>query len=253
MRLEGHHGGRKRVAGRIVAAAIHPSIGIARVGNSPDESFYGPEVTDPEPHPAGFYRDKDGALKRQSARFRIYGLNSAGVAVAELTAANAEITWTVHLANKKAAWYEFQMAQDIPDAKSAPLQMLRNITVSDRASLKIDPGPRRISGPNVGGGWEHTFDSGHFMGTRVYLGELCTDEAGRLVVLGGRGKSASRTGMRAVTFANNDGWYDDMSDGPVTATVTRRRRVAARSLPPGWWSRRRTTAPRRSRCAPCGT
>jgi hypothetical protein len=51
-------------------------------------------------------------LKRQSARFRIYGLDASGKPLAELTAANATITWTVHIANKKAAWYEFQLAQD---------------------------------------------------------------------------------------------------------------------------------------------
>src|ERR1044072_1655765 len=201
----------------IVRAAIHPSIGIARVGNSPDGCFYGPEVTYPLPHPPGFYRDGNGALNRQSARFRIYGLDAGGKPLAELTAANADITWTVHLANKKAAWYEFQLAQDIPEALSAPEQMLRNITVSDRASLAIDPGPRRISGPDVQGGPEHPFDTGRFMGTPVYLGELRTDADGRLVVLGGHGKSASHTGTRAVTFANNDGWHDDVSDGPVTA------------------------------------
>jgi hypothetical protein len=38
--------------------------------------------------------------------------------------------------------------------------------------------------------------------------------------LGGRGVSASFDGSRAVTFANNDGWHDDTSDGPVTAEVT---------------------------------
>jgi hypothetical protein len=66
----------------------------------------------------------------------------------------------------------------------------------------------------------------------VYLGELRTDEAGRLVVLGGRGKSASHTGERAITFANNDGWHDDVSDGPVTATVT----IGGTTLPvdPAW-------------------
>src|SRR3954463_9550687 len=107
----------------IVRAAIHPSIGIARVGNSPDGCFYGPEVTDPLPDPAGFYRDGSGALKRQSARFRVYGVDVNGKALAELTAANADIVWTVQLANKKAAWYEFQLAQDIPEALSAPEQM----------------------------------------------------------------------------------------------------------------------------------
>ena len=29
---------------RIVRAAIHPAIGIARVGNSPDEYYFGPEI-----------------------------------------------------------------------------------------------------------------------------------------------------------------------------------------------------------------
>ena len=216
----------------IVRAAIHPSIGIARIGNSPDDWFYGPEVTDPLPHPPGFYRDGNGALKRQSARFRIFGLDANGKPLAELTAANATITWTVHLANKKASWYEFQLAQDIPEALSAPEQMLRNITVGDRASLAIDPGPRSISGPDVHGGPQHSFGTGSFMGTQVYLGELRTDEAGRLVVLGGRGKSASHTGARAVTFANNDGWHDDASDGPVTAEVT----IGGTTLPvdPAW-------------------
>src|SRR5688572_10860302 len=70
---------------RIVKAAIYPPIGIARVGNSDDEYFLAPEVVDPLPEPPGFYRDGEGALKRQAARFRIYGLNAAGVAVRELT------------------------------------------------------------------------------------------------------------------------------------------------------------------------
>jgi hypothetical protein len=41
----------------IVRAAIHPSIGIARVGNSEHEYFIGPEVVEPLPKPTGFYRD----------------------------------------------------------------------------------------------------------------------------------------------------------------------------------------------------
>src|SRR6516165_1513097 len=89
---------------RIVRAAIYPAIGLARLGNSENEYFLAPEVTDPLPAPPGFYRDPTGALKRQSARFRVYGLNAAGRAVTELTADNAEIRWTVHLANKKSAW-----------------------------------------------------------------------------------------------------------------------------------------------------
>ena len=206
------------VATRIVKAAIHPAIGIARVGNSEEEYYLGPEVPDPLPAPSGSYRDGDGKLKREAARFRVYGLNAAGQAVAELNASNATVTWTVHLANRKASWYEFQIALDIPEAGDAPPSLLRNSSVSDRSSLTIDPGPRTITGPDVCGP-EHAFDSGRFVGKPVYLGELRTDDEGRLVVLGGRGVSASSTGARAVTFANNEDWHDDVSDGPVTATV----------------------------------
>ena len=44
---------------------------MARVGNSKEEFFLGPEVTHPAPAAAGFYKDASGALKRQAARFRI--------------------------------------------------------------------------------------------------------------------------------------------------------------------------------------
>jgi hypothetical protein len=201
---------------RIVKAAIHPSIGIARVGNSQNDYFLAPEVIEPIPQKPGFYRDAKGALKRQAVRFRVYGLNAAGVPVRELTASEASIEWEVHLANKKAAWYEFQLALDIPEAASAPPSMLRNPSVKNRADLTIDPGSRTIKGKKQSGA---KFDTGKFMGKKVYLGELRTDEEGRLIVLGGRGVSASYDKSKAVTFANNDAWHDDVSDGPVTATV----------------------------------
>jgi hypothetical protein len=200
---------------QIVSAAIYPPIGVCRVGNSQDEFFIGPEVTDPLPQQPVFYRDATGALKRQAARFRIYGLNANGNPVRELTASEATITWHVHLANKKSAWYQFQIALDIPEAASAPLSALRNASIADRWRLVIDPGPAHISGVNQNGAPL----SGQFMGIAVYLGELRTDDSGRLIVLGGRGVAASYDGSQAVTFANNDRWYDDISDGPVTAEV----------------------------------
>jgi hypothetical protein len=200
---------------QIVAAAIYPPIGVCRVGNSEMEFFIGPEVPDPLPQQPGFYRDASGALKRQAARFRIYGLNAEGIPVRELTAGEAAITWHVHLVNQKSAWYQFQIALDIPEADSAQPSLLRNATVADRQQLVINPGPATISGVDQNGAPL----SGQFMGRDVYLGELRTDEAGRLVVLGGRGVSASYDGTKAITFANNDGWYDDTSDGPVTAEV----------------------------------
>lgn len=201
----------------IVRAAIYPPIGVCRVGDSPEEFYIGPEVPNPPPAPPGFYRDTEGRLKREAARFRIYGLNGLGQPVRELTADDAKIEWRVELANHKAAWYEFQLALDIPEAADAPPSLLRNSTISDRASLRIEPGERKISGKDTSGK-KHRFE-GEFVGKEVYLGELRTDEAGRLIVLGGHGVSASYDGGKAVTFANNEGWHDDVSDGPVKAEV----------------------------------
>ncbi len=210
----------------IVRAAIHPGIGIARIGDSRDGWFVGPEVVEPEPQPPCFSRDGAGDLKRQAARFRVYGYNAAGEVVRELTAEDAEIRWTVHLANAKAAWYRFLMALDIPEAAGLrPPRRNAGVPVPERGALVIDPGPRSIAGIDVTGGADHAFDTGTFGTTSVDLGELRTDEAGRLLVLGGRGRSASPSGAPIFTpgdggsFANADGWFDDIADGPVTAEV----------------------------------
>ncbi len=203
----------------VVKAVIYPSIGIARVGNSPDEWFPGPETPDPMPLPPGAYRDTEGRLKRQAARFRVYGVNAKGEIVRELTgqADDTEIIWSAELANTKAAWYGFQLALDIPEAASAPPTVLRNPGVADRARLAITPGPRTVGGCNAK---PAAFDTGTFMGKTVYLGEIATDAEQRLIVLGGHGKSASYDGTWAITFGNNEGWHDDVADGPVTAKVT---------------------------------
>jgi len=212
----------------IVRAAIHPGIGVARLGNStePDGYYIGPEVTDPPLTKAGGTRDARGAIKRQAARFRIYGYNAAGEVVKEIDAGCAEIRWTAHLANRKAQWYQFQAALDIPDAVSMSVP-LRNASVKGaaRAGLAIDPGSRTISGRNTQGR-SYSFDTGKFQGVPVPLGELRTDEAGRLLVLGGHGHSGSPEGRPIYipadpnSFNNADGWYDDTSDGPVHAAVS---------------------------------
>lgn len=219
---------------RIVRAAVHPAIGVARVGDSAEGFVLAPEVDQPAPLPAGSYKDATGALKRQAVRFRVYGYNAAGEPVAELTADNADLRWTVHVANRKAAWYQFQLALDIPEAEQTEDSNLRNpkVPADRRDRLVIDPGPRSVRGRNRSGGPEHTFDTGTFLDRPVYLGELRTDESGRLLFLGGRGVSASATDTPADTFANNDGWHDDVSDGPVTAEVS----IDGRPVPvePGW-------------------
>jgi len=213
----------------IMRCVIHPGIGIARIGDSPTDFFIGPEVPGYLPDPGGTgYKDAQGHIKRQVARFRLYGLDAAGAVVQELTAADADITWTVHLANKKAAWYQFKLALDIPEATSPSLppdmrSRRRNAALvgAARGQLVIDPGPRSIRGANTQGPAYHC-DGGRFMGTAVSLGELRTGGAGNLLVFGGSGQSGTpRSNNPVTTFGNNDGWHDDVADGSVTARVVR--------------------------------
>ncbi|GAC1445207.1 MAG: LodA/GoxA family CTQ-dependent oxidase [Chloroflexota bacterium] len=221
---------------RIVRCAIYPGIGIARVGNSPTDYFIGPEIPGVLPNPGGQYKDKHGRIKRQAARFRLYGLNAAGHIVKELTAHDADITWTVHVANKKASWYRHKIPLDLPEAAYlAPDQACRrrndSITGGARRQLVIDPGQRSIRGVNTHGGAYH-FDSGSFRGKPVALGELRTDRSGHLLVLGGFGHSASSDGSHLTHVSNNNGWHDDISDGPVSARVVIRGHVLP--VNPAW-------------------
>ncbi len=213
--------------GDIAYCRIHPAIGIARVGGS-KEFLIGPEVPDEErkpPSPKYGFKDKDGQILRQAARFRIYGYDKDGKVVAELTPdSSVDITWKVDVANTKSAWYDFDLAMDIPEFSGSegtpPMKSaLRNADETNRASLSITPKPREIKGKNTSGA-KYVFDDGTFYGKKVPLGELQTDADGHLLFLPAFGKSASKDGKPAETFANNPGWHDDVADGPVTATVT---------------------------------
>jgi hypothetical protein len=171
--------------------------------------------------PAGGYKDAGEPgkgipprVKRQAARFRIFGYDRDGKAVKELTARQATITWTVHLENKKAEWFEFQGSDGEHGKPTAPR---RNGEITDRRQLIIDPGSRTITGPPQSA----LFTGGEFMGIPVPLGEIRTEKNGRLIVLGGFGKSGASDKASPITnYANNDGWIDDTFDGPVTAQVT---------------------------------
>jgi hypothetical protein len=209
----------------ITRCVIHPAIGIARVGNAPADQYYiGPEVPGraADPGPEGF-KNRKGQVRKEAARFRVFGYDAAGNVVREITTDEAQITWEVHLANRKSAWYQFANAMDLK--QYALSTTFRNATVSgeSRQALVIDPGPIAIAGRDRHGP-EYRFDHAYVRfgdqgPIQVPLGELRTDDKGRLLVLGGDGRSASAFGQPATTFANNDGWYDDTSDGPVRATV----------------------------------
>ncbi len=193
----------------ITEVRIHPAIGIARLGNSDSDFFIGPERRWDRSAPAGGYKDAQCRIKRQAARFRVFGYDN-GVPV-ELTSANATIEWAVHLVNRKAV------------APGFPSGNLRNsgYTGADRDGLVIDPGTRSLNGPNG----RQVFDTGHFKvknhsAKTVPLGEIRTDTDGRLLVLGGFGNSGSPSNHSLGSFGDSEEWHDDVSDGPVTATVT---------------------------------
>ena len=197
---------------------IHPAIGIARLGDSADDYFVGSESpgvpplldnpgSPPSANPS--HRDTKGRIKRQGARFRIFeyapGENRELRAVREITAADAEIEWHVHLANRKAASTRFQ-------GKSR-----RNPKVPIK-KLIVDAGEQTIGGVNR----KMKRLAGWFMNPkhRVVLGDMLTDDAGRLIVLGGFGKSDSvPSGLPLKDYANNNGWHDDVSDGPIRAQI----------------------------------
>jgi len=202
----------------ISSIAIYPPIGIARIGNS-DEYFLASEVPGVAPKPAGGYKDSEGRVKKQAVRYRLYAFDSKGSVIGEITSKNGTINWHVEVANVKAAWYQFNNALDLPGA-SIPSEY-RNVTVTgeDRKQLAITPTAIEISGTNVKDD-TYSFDDGEFYGTKVNLGHIETDEAGRLLFFAGNGDAQSKNNQPATTFANNDGWHDDTCDGVIRASIT---------------------------------
>lgn len=91
----------------IAYAKIFPPIGIARVGDSETDWFLAPESPNPKDSRPEHFRDAEGGLKRQAARFRIFAFDEDDRVVQEITSREADIEWTVALANKKAAWFPF--------------------------------------------------------------------------------------------------------------------------------------------------
>lgn len=224
--------------------AIHPSIGIARLGNSTTDICLSPvEIgglpfeSDDYGNPQGpitDFKDAKGLVKRQGQPFKIFQENGE-----ELTLDSPHvksIEWTVHLANKKAAWYQYSELQG--NLLYGPSNSYANqgiafrnpdIPESKRQTLIVDPGPRTISGKeqsigfdktNVPSGYPAQYPSEHVKyGVPVTtLGDLKTDSAGRLVVLGGYGNAGGNEPL--TSYGGSSTWHDDISDGPVYCTVT---------------------------------
>jgi L-Lysine epsilon oxidase N-terminal/L-lysine epsilon oxidase C-terminal domain/Iron-containing redox enzyme len=259
--------------GKIAYCKIFPGVGIARIGNSPDEFFVGPETPGEPASPVGGFKDKAGRIKRQAARFRLYAFDKDNICIGEVTAGDkVDITWTVHLANAKASYNtflgRFWQSQFPNFNKYNPSETpLRNQEIMDAkqrlALLVIDPGERSIKpgeGPvefNTGtigplpysdipvpssendplegsrDGWWNCPTKDRLPApvkmsakATVPLGTLRVDDSGRLLVLGGYGHTDTLIPNNPIGrlmdnnyYANNDYWFDDTSDGPVSAQV----------------------------------
>jgi hypothetical protein len=205
---------------------IFPPIGIARIGNS-TEYYVGPEIpgTVVVP-PDGSYRELQtpALVRRQAARFHIFACDQNGTPTHEITPDAATIKWTVKLANTKAAFNQFQGIGHL----TGPL---RNASVSNRSLLMNTPLPCTLYSSDKG---QASSIIGSCFDTTVQLGEIRIDDCGYLLVLGGFGLSGSPSNAPLLTYANNDGWYDDISDGSVTAKVTLNGTTTAVDAAPAW-------------------
>ena len=240
---------------------IHPAIGIARVGDavrsdaSQDFYFVGPEIpefaanVDPQSGAQGEFKTADGKVKPQAARFRIFeyekGSDGKFHSIGEVRTSDGtravRITWTAHLANRKANFCAFHGqvgAEDNPlfSSYGTPGKpTVRNEKLKTNAErkkwLELDPGPQTVNGGDTVTVAHFAIDhdlkkkkpSGETKLKIRTLGELRSDADGRLIVIGGMGQSDFDPGLGPETiseFANNDGWFDDMSDGPVQAELT---------------------------------
>ncbi|HWF60882.1 MAG TPA: LodA/GoxA family CTQ-dependent oxidase [Nitrospira sp.] len=239
---------------------IHPGIGIARLGNSETAFYIAPEIPAGLPQecdaqgnpiltPDGSgpvlvktFKDKQGRIKRQAARFQVFVYDDGSPEGRPLKIGDSvegggnhgtliDIQWRVYLANKKASWYEFR--ERVGEHGYAPDAPRRNADVADRDRLVIDPGARSVNTStrrrarfdrSGNGTYATTFPPENIEPYAINtLGEILTDDQGRLLVLGGHGHSGSEKsgpGEPHIShYANNDGWYDDVSDGPVMARL----------------------------------
>lgn len=214
---------------RVAKVRIYPALGICRVGGSV-QWFYAPEVPGLPPVPEdGNFKDGLEKIKKQVQRFRVYSFDQDDNIIGEITGDG--ITWGVHLANTKANWYGFNNPLDNGElAPGLPSQKRNQYFVSDadrEENLIIDGGAMEISGQGTNQTGSDaayqiagTFWGGQPDAASVGLGQLRTDDAGRLMVVPPDGVSSSPSKAAITSFADNNAWHDDWCDGPVTARVT---------------------------------
>ncbi|MBN9687580.1 MULTISPECIES: LodA/GoxA family CTQ-dependent oxidase [unclassified Corallococcus] len=206
---------------------IHPAIGIARVGNSEDY-YLGPVTAGGLPlekdgqTEVKAFRDAQGGIRRQAARFQVFVYDDQspqGRPVA-LGQDVQDVQWTVHVANKKAAWYEFQQLSGVDGNHGG--QPLRNPRIARgfRNALIIDPGPRTVAArgsaglpsssafdaPSAPRGYPVNFPEAGLVPENsdiTTLGQLSVDAQGRMDFRGGYGRSGCSTRWMVTTALLN--------------------------------------------------
>lgn len=135
---------------------VSPGIGMARVGNSEDY-FIGPEKPDSVPTPNdGLYKDKQGALKPQAQRFRVFAYDSENKLIDEIVNGDTvngtvvALKWDVHVTNMKAANYAFQGKYGFNSKQLRNSTIQNNLPPAQRDRLIIDPGLISIKGNQSG-------------------------------------------------------------------------------------------------------
>src|SRR5262249_31441065 len=185
------------------------------------------------------FKTNDGRIKPQAARFRIFEYvrddnNNKDVKVREInlrTDPTAKVTWRVHLANRKANFCQFNGQQGALDTKggkpffytSYSAGGVRNSDIKGlqerRNRLELDAQERTIKAGDPTKVVQLAVNHPGLQKIET-LGELRTDSDGNLLVIGGMGFADHFANAHPLTtYANNDGWFDDVSDGPIGVTV----------------------------------
>jgi hypothetical protein len=218
---------------------IHPSVGVARMGDSATHFFVGPESAEepfrpvlrpmdalstqqPEEAGPGTFRDPEGRIARQAARFRVFGCYWADGAeggppsrVWEVRPDDADLVWTVEVANRKGG-----------------------------TSAANEPGARTLDTRETDDGEVTSLEAEGRLPLGAVALEPVGDQAGALLVIGSAG-SARDTGESdhvpdwlernpqldpddsallgsGLDHLVNAGWEDDAGDGRVSVEVVPR-------------------------------
>ena len=186
-------------------------------------------------------RAKDCVRKRP--RFRVFECvrDDAGQlqSAVEVQPSDAEVVWTVHVINRKAAAPKFE--DPTTNGRNLDPSLRRNhakntddLTDPTNNDLIINPGPKPISSVTP----ESIPLQGAFRARTVTLGQLMTTTTDtRLIFIPGRGECDSKVPAStplSSAFADSDDWFDDTCDGSVQAEIHFHDARGDKTAAPAW-------------------